>query len=248
MAESRGGFFFVIFGPSSQNERFWPKSVVWKGAQQTLSIPPAAAGGIAGAFHHGSLDHAQKAAKECPRIHALKTPPRAILLNRKNPACTWRFWQADLLVGFAADFWAWLADFGGVVRRRIFCFRLADFRRIFSADFSFAFCDQKNPPQKSTATWRSFGRFSTVGWTPDRPGANSKFSTGTLPDSGTRFVSPLLLPRLRNSWSMATAPLEIPKQAGFKPHRLTGQEIVHSKARRQAEIYTSKTRMAPPNS
>ena len=45
---------------------------------------------------------------------------------------------------------------------------------------------------------------------------------------------------------MATAPLEILRQASFKPHRLTGQEIAHSKARRQAEIYTSKTRMAPP--
>ena len=31
-----------------------------------------------------SLDHAQKAAKKCPRIHALKTPPRANLLNRKT--------------------------------------------------------------------------------------------------------------------------------------------------------------------
>ena len=47
---------------------------------------------------------------------------------------------------------------------------------------------------------------------------------------------------------MATAPPVIPRQAGFKPHRLTGQEIAHSKARRQAEIYTLKTRMAPPNS
>ena len=42
---------------------------------------------------------------------------------------------------------------------------------------------------------------------------------------------------------MATAPLKISRQAGFKPHRLTGQEIVRSKARGQAEIYTSKTRM-----
>ena len=38
------------------------------------------------------------------------------------------------------------------------------------------------------------------------------------------------------------------RQAGFKPHELTGQENAHSKARRQAEIYTSKTRMAPPKS
>ena len=47
---------------------------------------------------------------------------------------------------------------------------------------------------------------------------------------------------------MATAPLEIPGQAGFKPHKLIGQEFAHSKARRQAEIHTSKEGMAPPNS
>ena len=38
---------------------------------------------------------------------------------------------------------------------------------------------------------------------------------------------------------MATTPLEIPRQASFKPHRLIGQEFAHSKARRQEEIYTS---------
>ena len=48
-------------------------------------------------------------------------------------------------------------------------------------------------------------------------------------------LSAIFLPRLRNSWSMATAPLEIPRLAGFKPHRLIGQEIAHSKARRQAD-------------
>ena len=47
---------------------------------------------------------------------------------------------------------------------------------------------------------------------------------------------------------MATAPLEIPRQAGFKPHKLIGQEIAHSKARRQAELKISKERMAPLNS
>ena len=39
-----------------------------------------------------------------------------------------------------------------------------------------------------------------------------------------------------------------PRQAGLKPHKLIGQEITHSKARKQAEIYTSKKRMAPRNS
>ena len=31
---------------------------------------------------------------------------------------------------------------------------------------------------------------------------------------------------------MAAAPVKIPRQAGFKPHKLTGQEIAHSKARK----------------
>ena len=84
----------------------------------------------------GSLDHAQKAANECPRIYALKT--------RKEPGVYLDFDRRILLVGFEADFWAWLADFGGVVRRRIFCFRLADFPADFFADFSLAFCDQKS--------------------------------------------------------------------------------------------------------
>ena len=166
----------------------------------------------------------------------------------KKPGVYLEVRQADLLVGFAVDFWAWLADFGGVVRRRIFWFRLAD----FPADFSFVFCDQKYPPQIAPQNpplpWQSFGRLSTLGWTPDRPWANSKFSTGTLPVSlklepGLSAHFFLATSKtLRNSWSMATAPLEIPRQAGFKPHSLTGQEIAHLKARRQAEIYTSKKR------
>ena len=91
------------------------------------------------------------------------------------------------------------------------------------------------------------GGLLEVGWSPGRPWANSKFSTGTLHEIGIRFVCPFFKSRLRNSWSIATAALEIPRQASSKPHRLIGQEISHSKARRQAETYTSKKRMAPPN-
>ena len=69
-------------------------------------------------------------------------------------------WQADLLVGNAADFWAWLVDFGGVMRWRIFCFRLPDFTVDFFGRFFFSFCDSKNPPKKSTtfmvALWKVF--------------------------------------------------------------------------------------------
>ena len=93
----------------------------------------------------------------------------------------------DLLVGFEADFWAWLVDFGGggFVRRRSVCIRPADFPSDFFGGF-FLYFVTKNPPEKSTKIF-------------------------------------------------ATAPLEIPKQARFKPRMLIGQEIVYSKARRQAE-------------
>ena len=43
----------------------------------------------------------------------------------------------DLLVGFAADFWAWLADFGGGRAPADFCFRLADFLADFFGGFFF---------------------------------------------------------------------------------------------------------------
>ena len=78
---------------------------------------------------------------------------------------------------------------------------------------------------------------------PDWPWANS-----SLPWNRNQVCLPIFWPRLRNSQSVATAPLERSKQAGFKLHRLMWQEIAHSKARRRAEIYTSKERMAPPNS
>ena len=44
------------------------------------------------------------AAKECPRIHALKTPPKPSLFNRKKPGVYLEVQEADLLVGFTADF------------------------------------------------------------------------------------------------------------------------------------------------
>ena len=65
-------YFWAVFSKRT----LLAKSVVWKGAQQTLSLPPAAAEGL-------------------------------------------EVSQADLSVGFAADFWAWLVDFEGVVHRQI---------------------------------------------------------------------------------------------------------------------------------
>ena len=151
---------------------------------------------------------------------------------------------------FCGGFLGLAGDFGGSCAGGFFIFGWRIFRRIFSVDFSFAFCDQKNPPQKSKST-TSMAAFWKIFHSRLKPRpAVSKFQVQhwNPPWNWNQVCLPIFLPPLRNSWSMATAPLEIPRQAGFKPHRLIGQEIAHSKARRQAEIYTSKTRMAPPNS
>ena len=151
---------------------------------------------------------------------------------------------------FCSDFLGLAGGFRGGRAPAVFLFSAGGFsggffRRIF-------FCILRHPPQKSTAKsttsmavfWQIFHR--RLNPSP----AVSKFQVQhwNPPWNRNQVCLPFFVPRLRNSWSMATTPLEIPRQAGFKPHSLTGQEIAHSKARRQAEIYTSKTRMAPPNS
>ena len=152
--------------------------------------PPSSSWGIADAFQHGSLDHAQKAAKECPRIHVLKTPPTGSKSNpsqSKKPGVYLEVWQADLLVGFAADFLGLVGGFRGGRAPADFLFSAGGFsggffRRIFLLHFATKKFHRQNPP---------LADFSTLDWTPDRPWANSKFSTGTLPEIGTRFVCTL---------------------------------------------------------
>ena len=117
------------------------------------------------------------------------------------------------------------------------------FWRIF-----FCICDQKNLPQKSTAKstasmavfWQIFHR----GLNP-RPTV-SKFQVQHWnPEIGTRFVCP-------SFFAASKKFLEHGNRSGNPQDRQvltdrTGQEIAHSKARRWVEIYTSKTRIAPPN-
>ena len=79
-----------------------------------------------------------------------------ILLNRKRSGVYLEVWQADLLVGFMADFWAWLADFGGTVRWRIFCFRLADFPADLFGGFFFGILRPKKSTVKSTTSMAVF--------------------------------------------------------------------------------------------
>ena len=152
----------------------------------------------------GSFDHAQKAATVCPRIHALKTPPKANRLNRRKPGVYLKVSQTDLLVGFAADFWAWLVDLGGggSCAPGSFVFGWWIFRRIFSADFSLVFCDPKihckNPQVNPPLPWRPFGRFSSV--LNPRPAVSYfKFSTGTPPEIGIRFFCPLFFGHVYSS-------------------------------------------------
>ena len=82
-------------------------------------------------------------------IHALKTPPRAILLNRKS-----RRVLGVLTDGFV--------DYGGGRAPADFLFWAGGF-----SGESFKFVTQKihreNPPQNPPLPWRSFGRFSTIG-------------------------------------------------------------------------------------
>ena len=54
--------------------------------------------------------------------------------------------------------------------------------------------------------------------------------------------------RAEGPQSKVTVPREMPRETSYEPDRLTGKEITHSKARRQAEIDTSKKRMAKPSS
>ena len=70
---------------------------------------------------------------------------------------------------------------------------------------------------------------------------------GTLPEIGIRFVFPFFA-MFEELLELGNRSSGIPRQAGFKPHKLIGQEVAQSKARRQAEIYISKKRMALPNS
>ena len=113
------------------------------------------------------------------------------------------------------------------------------FRRIFLLHFA-----TKISTAKSTTSMAVFWQIFHHRLNP-RPAGREQIPSSALEpslklDPG---LSANFLPRLRNYWSMATVPLEIPRRASFKPHRLTGQEIAHSNVRRQAEIHTSKTRM-----
>ena len=134
---------FCYFWAASSKRTFLTKVLSGKVRSKSCPLPPAAAEGLQVHFSMGASIMPRKQPMIVPEScseDASKSKPSQ---SEKNPACTWRF-DRRLLVGFAAGFWAWLVDFGGVVRRRSFCFRLADFPTdFFLADSSFVFVTKK---------------------------------------------------------------------------------------------------------
>ena len=65
LAELRGGFFCYFWAVSSK-QMFLTKVVVWKGAQQTLSLPPAAAEGLQVHFNMGAMTMPRRQPKSVP--------------------------------------------------------------------------------------------------------------------------------------------------------------------------------------
>ena len=158
-----------------------------------------------------------------PRIHALKTPPRANLLNRKEARWALRGLTTGFVGRFCGRFFGPPGGFGRVVSRRI----LADF------------CDLQNPPQKTTEkSTTSMAAFCEIVESRLKPKqAVSQFQAQRwyqpLKSESGLAASFSSLPCLRNSQSMATAPQETQRTTGFKPHKLIGKEITHSTVRRR---------------
>ena len=152
-------------------------------------VPPT---GIAGAFQHGSLDHAQKAAKECPRVHVLKTPPRARLLNRKKPQRVLGGLTGGFVARFCGRFLGLAGGFKGGHAPAVSCFRLADLLADFFRGFFFCMLQPKESMYKSTtsmaAFWKIFHRLNP------QTGREQIPCSALVPslklESGNRFVCP----------------------------------------------------------
>ena len=141
------------------------------------------------------------------------------------------------------SFSQWLVDFGGVVRRQIYCFRLADFpAEFFRWIFLLHFVTKKsttksteNSTNEVAANWKIFHRRLKP-----RPAMSKLQVQHWYPPWNWNQVC---LPNFSTSKELlehGNRSSENPKTRGFKPHRPIGQGIAHSKARWQAEIYTSK--------
>ena len=83
---SRVADFFLFWAVFSKRTLL-TKSVVWKGAQQTLSLTSAAAEGLQAHFNMGALTMPSRQPKSV-REQASKSKPSQ---SKKNPVCTWRF-------------------------------------------------------------------------------------------------------------------------------------------------------------
>ena len=198
--QSRVADFLFLLGRFSKRT-FLTKSVVWNGAQQTLSLPPAAAEGLQVHFNIGASTMCRKQPKGVPE---------SMLWCRLQE---WAF-SIDLTGGFVGRFCSGFLGLAGGFRGAhaggFFVRGWRIFRRIFSAEFSLVFCDQNNQLQNSTE--KCFhSRLK-----PDRPWANSKFSTGSLKvESG---LSAHFFATSKELLEHGNRSSGIPRRASFKPH------------------------------
>ena len=103
-----------------------------------------------------------------PRIHALKTPPRAIPSQSKKTRRVLGGLTGGFVGRFCGGFLGLAGGFRGGRAPADFLFSAGGFsggffRRIFLLHFATKKIHRKNPPQNPPLPWRSFGRFSTVG-------------------------------------------------------------------------------------
>ena len=202
-------YFWVVFS----RRTFLTKSVVWKGAQQTLSLPPTAATGLQVRFSLGASTMPRRQPKSVPEFMlsdaSTSKPPQSKKARRVVGV-----WRADLLVGFAADFWAWLVDFGGGRASAEFLFSVGGFSGGYFRRFFFlCILWPNNPLQKSTTSMAAFWKIFHCRLKPRPAVGKFKVQHWYTPWNWNQVCLPNFLPRLRSSWSMATAPLEIPRQA-----------------------------------
>ena len=164
--------FFVIFGPFSQNERFWPK--VMSGGCAANLVPPTSSSSrdcrcISAWEPRPRPEGSQRVSQNPCSEDASKGKPSQSKKKKKKTGVYLEVWHADLLVGFAADFWTWVVDFGGLCADELMTclfsaggFSGGFFRRIFFCILRPKQHQLEKSAEKSTtsmaASWRIFHR------------------------------------------------------------------------------------------
>ena len=133
-------YFWAVF-----SKRLLTKSVVWKGAQQTLSIPPAAAEGLQVHFNMGASTMPRRQPKSVPESmlwKCLQEPSFSIKKTRREPGGL----TGGFVGRFCGGFLGLAGGFRGGCAPADFLFSAGG----FSGGFFFCILRPKNPPQKST--------------------------------------------------------------------------------------------------